>query len=369
MARSPIRHPGLLSGLALVFLCLFPPLVPAADSHHPGRQHHAHRHHRPHPVFWGAWIGDQLTGRAAPWDMNALSRFEEIVGKGASLLEFSSPFAECDSSPCSFFQFPGEAMESVRRHGSIPFFSWGSESSPRDSPTQPDFQLSDVIEGRYDTYIREFATAAKAWGHPFFLRFDWEMNGNWFPWSEPVNGNSPGQFVAAWRHVHDLFAAVGATNVTWVWCPFADPNGSFQDLRQIYPGSAYVDWTCMDAYNWGTNAVNPQPWRSFVRLLGPTYEQLTKKVAPHKPIMLAEFGSSSSGGHKALWIRNMFAKLPREFPRVRGLIWFDTLDRGIDWPLETSTTATREFAKGIGKWFYLANTFSELTTSPITPLR
>src|SRR5207248_57411 len=29
-------------------------------------------------VYWGAWIGSQLTGTAAPWDMNAVSKFERI---------------------------------------------------------------------------------------------------------------------------------------------------------------------------------------------------------------------------------------------------------------------------------------------------
>jgi beta-mannanase len=30
------------------------------------------------------------------------------------------------------------------------------------------------------------------------------MNGNWFSWSERTNVNQPGEYVAAWRHVHDI---------------------------------------------------------------------------------------------------------------------------------------------------------------------
>ena len=114
-----------------------------------------------------------------------------------------------------------------------------------------------MIEGRYDAYIREFAEAAKAWGHPFFLRFNWEMNGNWFAWSEGVNGNQPGEYVAAWRHVHDIFTSVGATNATWVWCPNVDPGKEFDDLALALSGRRYVDWTCLDGYNWGTNPTGP----------------------------------------------------------------------------------------------------------------
>ncbi|HVD86886.1 MAG TPA: glycosyl hydrolase [Solirubrobacterales bacterium] len=323
----------------------------------------------PKPVYWGAWIGNQLTGTGAPWDMGAANRFEELVGKGMSLLEFSSPFEICEGSSCHFYAFPGEAMQNIRAHGSIPFFSWGAELAPRISEAQPEFQLADVIEGRYDGYIAQFATEARDWGQPFFLRFNWEMNGNWFPWAEGVNGNARGQYVAAWRHLHDIFTAVGATNATWVWCPFADGKGKLQELRSIYPGNGYVDWACMDGYNWGKNGVNPQRWKSFGQLFDSTYEQLTKKVARRKPIVLAEFATSPNGGHKALWIKNMFEKLPREYPRVRGLIYFDGLDRGVDWPIESSGSALRAFAKGIRKGIYANNRFNELVGSPIRPPR
>ena len=128
-------------------------------------------------------------------------------------------------------------MNSIRSHGAIPFYSWGSQSIPVPSNlSEPNFQLSDVIEGHHDAYIRKFAEAAKAWGHPFFLRFNWEMNGGWFAWAEGVNGNKAGEYVAAWRHVHDIFTQVGATNATWVWCPNVDPENQMQRPQLALPG-------------------------------------------------------------------------------------------------------------------------------------
>jgi len=326
---------------------------------------------KPKPTYWGAWIGEQITGTDAPWDMNAVTYFEQMLGKGMSLIEFSSPWRDCNRKPCTPYKFPNEAMDSIRGHGSIPVFSWGSESSPSTGPEQPDFQLAKIAGGEFDSYIAQFATEARDWGHPFFLRFDWEMNGNWFPWSQLANGNSTGQFVAAWRHVHDVFAAVGATNATWVWCPYADTAKRIKrnPLKPLYPGDAYVDWTCLDAYNWGLNSVNPRPWRSFAQLFDPAYTSIVKKVAPRKPMMLGEFATSPYGGHKAAWIRQMFEKLPRKYPRIRALIYFDTVDRGVDWPLETSLPATQAFAKGIRKGIYANNRFGEIATSPIQPPR
>ena len=184
-------------------------------------------------IYWGGWIGNQLTGTEAPWDMNAVTKFEEKAEKKLSIVNFSAPFANCGGSSCSFYNFPPNEMNSIRAHGAIPFYSWGSQSIPVPSNlSEPNFQLSDVIAGRYDAYIRKFAAAAKAWGHPFFLRFNWEMNGGWFAWAEGVNGNKAGEYVAAWRHVHDIFTAVGATNATWVWCPNVDPENKLPEPRR-----------------------------------------------------------------------------------------------------------------------------------------
>ncbi|HEX6782262.1 MAG TPA: glycosyl hydrolase [Solirubrobacterales bacterium] len=323
------------------------------------------------PVYWGAWVGDQITGTDAPWDMGGVAYLESLLGKGMSLVEFSSSWQVCGAGGCEPYAFPLEAMNNIRAHGAIPVYSWGAESSPRSSENQPEFQLADIAGGAYDSYIAQFATEARDWGRPFFLRPNWEMNGSWFPWSELANGNSPGQYVAAWRRIHDIFGAVGASNVTWVWCPYADTEKRLEKtpLKPLYPGNGYVDWTCLDTYNWGRNAVNPKPWRSFDELFSPAYEIVTKKVAPKKPMMLGEFATSPNGGHKAVWIRKMFEDLPRKYPQVRALIYFNTVDRGIDWPLETSPAAARVFAKGIRKGIYANNRFGEIASSPIPPLR
>jgi len=320
----------------------------------------------PQPLYWGATIGDHVTGEQAPWDMGAVTKFEAETGKSASLVQFFQPFANCNPN-CDFYEFPTKPMESIRSHGSIPVLSWSSQSIPS-SLNEPDFQLGDVIEGRYDGFIREFAEEAKTWGHPFFLRFNWEMNGNWFPWAEGVNGNTSGQYVAAWRHVHDIFNAVGVTNVSWVWCPFVDPGGSaLSNLGSLYPGDAYVDWTGLDGYNWGTNPAAPRGWRSFDQLFADSYAQIAEKVAPSKPLMIAEVGSSEQGGDKAAWISDALSRVPAAYPQVRALVWFDKFDDNMDWPIETSAGATSAFAEGIGQSVYVGANYAGLAGGAIQP--
>jgi hypothetical protein len=320
----------------------------------------------PTRAYWGAWIGDQLTGREAPWDMRAVTDFEAEVGKAPSLNEFSSPFAECTRTSCVPDPFPLTPLEDIRKRGAIPFFSWSSQSSPSQI-SEPEYRLAEIAAGRHDAYIREFAEAAAAWGHPFFLRFDWEMNGNWFPWGAGVNGNAPGDYVAAWRHVHQIFQQTGATNVTWVWCPYVDPGRTLADIAGLYPGDAYVDWTCLDGYNWGPSARPPQNWQIFSQLFGSSYREITESVAPSKPMLVGETASSERGGSKGEWITQAFAALAEEFPRIQGLIWFDKYDNGMDWPLETSSAAVAAFAGGIGEPRYLANDYGELAGGPIPP--
>jgi hypothetical protein len=318
------------------------------------------------PLYWGATIGSHLTGDQAPWDMNAVAKFEHGAGKSASMVQFFQPFAQCSGSGCSFYSFPTTPMDDIRGHGSIPVLSWSSQAIPS-GLNQPDFQLSNVISGRYDDYIAQFATEAREWGHPFFLRFNWEMNGNWFPWAEGVNGNQAGESAAAWRHVHDIFAAAGATNVSWVWCPFVDPGDSMTDLGSLYPGDAYVDWTGLDGYNWGTNPASPRGWRTFDQLFRRTYDEIVEDVAPAKPMMLAEVGSSEYGGSKADWIRDALTRVPTEYQQIRALLWFDKIDDNMDWPIETSAPATTAFAEGVQQPAYVGAGYGGLAGGAIAP--
>jgi hypothetical protein len=320
-------------------------------------------------IYWGAELGPQFTGAGAPWDMHALGEFTAAVGKAPSIVAFNVPFEECDSGPCRFGQFPSGQMTSLRSFGAIPFLNWSSQSSPL-SPDQTAFALAGVAQGRFDSYIRAFAVAVRAWDHPFFLRFDWEMNRSWFPWGSLANGNRAGDFVAAWRHVHRIFTSVGATNATWVWCPYADPQPSVQNLSRLYPGNDEVDWTCLDVYNFGTSEGRTASWRSFSALLGPSYRAITGQIAPTKPMILGEVASSEGGGSKPGWIRDMLAEIPSRFPKLRGFVWYDDENpqagaRDSTLALESSPASLGSFAAAIAGPTYTSDRFSELAGSPI----
>ncbi|MGZ4416787.1 MAG: glycoside hydrolase family 26 protein [Gaiellaceae bacterium] len=280
--------------------------------------------------LWGAWIGSQFTGGEPPWSWSAVTDFEarNAGGKHLSVVHWGVGLPGAQS-----FSYWLPPLNRVRQAGALSLVDMDTGSTA----------LRGVANGAYDTALRAWATGAKAWGHPLLLRFDWEMNGNWFPWgTAPSNQNTPSDFVAAWRHAHDVFAAVGAANVNWVWCPNIDPHRMFTNLDSLYPGSAYVDWTCLDGYN------NDDPWTNFSGLYTSSYHQL-RRLAPTKPIIIGEVASTGQGGNKAHWISSMFHALATRFAHIQGVVWYDKWGSSSreDWPIETSRAASAAFRKGI----------------------
>jgi len=318
-------------------------------------------------IYWGVYIAGVPAGTAA------LNAYEQALGKKVSIVHWGQAW----HYPDGFGTFQTVRYDTVRNRGAIPLIDWGSWDYSLGTD-QPSFRLAALANGSQDAQIIQWAQGAKAWGHPFFLRFDPEMNGWWLPWSEQVNGNHSGDFVAAWRHVHDVFVQQGATNATWVWCPNIAGTRT-TPLEQLYPGDDYVDWTCLDGYNWGNdNAGNH--WQSFSQVFGGTafggnnphnsYQEVLA-IAPSKPIMIGEVASSEQGGSKAAWISDMLQVLPTAFPRINAVVWMDWNigDPKLTWPVESSPAAQAAFASGIASPTYASNQFGGLPADrPIQPL-
>jgi hypothetical protein len=245
--------------------------------------------------------------------------------------------------------FPTEGVELTVERGAIPVLSWDpTVSTGAENVTdQPEYRLANIVNGAFDGYIRTFATEARDSCQVVVLRFASEMNGNWHPWSELANGNQSGEFVQAWRHVHDIFTAVGATNVAWFWGPNVYYQGAIP-LAGLYPGDAYVDWVGLSGYNWGTvNSWNR--WQSFAQIFDRSLADLAQLTA--KPVLIGEIASAEEGGDKAAWITNMFAELLAR-PQIRGFIWFEYV-KETDWRIVSSPEAQGAFASGASQSFVL----------------
>lgn len=238
----------------------------------------------------------------------------------------------------NYATFDPSLLQTIAARGAMPMITW-EPWSPSGGLDQPAYQLSAIARGDQDAYIDTWANGIAAYGGPVYLRFAHEMNGSWYPWAAGVNGNSSVNYIAAWRHVHDRFAAAGATNVRWVWSPNVVFPGS-TPLDSLYPGDAYVDWVGLDGYNWGTSQ-SWSSWQSLGDVFAPSYAELTALTA--KPIIITETASSESGGDKAAWIdEGLRTHLPEWFPNVRAIVWFNQ-PKETDWQIDSSTTSLDTF--------------------------
>ena len=242
-----------------------------------------------------------------PSDITKLSNWEKnVAGKGVSIVHWGHNWAQRLQLPV------GEARPQRHRgHGSIPMLSWNP-----DGGDDTKYQLGDIISGPHDGYIRQFATDAKNGASRFFIRMMHEMNGNWgYPWQETKTATGAASSCRHGSHIVDIFRSVGANNVSYVWCPnFIYPSTTtWPTYASLYPGDSYVDWTCLDGYNWGTN--KKEGWQTFDQIYNYSYNEILK-VAPSKPVMVGEFGSVEQGGSKANWFTDTLkTQLPSRYPR------------------------------------------------------
>ncbi|UQX90267.1 hypothetical protein M6D93_09765 [Jatrophihabitans telluris] len=257
-----------------------------------------------------------------------------------------------DTTMHGYFQgfdsdFRAEAVNSAWAAGEIPFLTW--ESRPlNDAVTSTDYSLPNIVAGGFDTYLKAYADDIVANGLPLVIRFDQEMNGNWYRWAESnaTFNNPKGSFIAAWRHVHDIFQAEGANNlVVWDWAPNRIDNiRRYASIDNYYPGDDYVDWVGMTGY-YRPGDSSP----TFASTYNATLAEL-RRVAPSKPILIAEAGATESGGHKLAWVSTFFSGLQAN-PDVIGFVWFNYAVTASgttnDWRIQSSSDVTKAFRTGL----------------------
>jgi beta-mannanase len=231
-------------------------------------------------------------------------------------------------------EFHPEWVSNVTDPGRIPLLTWEPWSS----------SLRSIADGTFDEYVYRWASELKALGQVVYLRPMHEMNGNWYPWSGSVNGNTAADYVAAWRHIHTIFENAGAVNIRWVWSPYAldVPATSDNSFERYYPGSQYVDVLALDGYNWGGDMPQYGGWRSFDAIFAEAYRRIAG-LGP-QPIWIAETASDAAGGDKAAWVRDMFARAV-QFPRIEAIVWFN-VDKERDWRATSSPDVAAAFSSG-----------------------
>jgi hypothetical protein len=200
-------------------------------------------------------------------------------------------------------QFPTSSDLAFVNQGSTLLVSWALNNSRA------------VAKGKYDVSIIERAREIKKIGKPVFLEWRWEMDRP----NLKAQVGSPAEYVAAWKHIREVFAQQGVTNVAWVWCPTSKgfANGT---AGAYYPGDSEVDWICADVYP------PAGPLSSFATVAGP----FLRWAAHHpKPVMVGEYGVQAvySPAERAQWLRAA-ARTVAANRQIKALVYFDGPGQG-----------------------------------------
>jgi beta-mannanase len=207
--------------------------------------------------------------------------------------------------------------------GRIPLITFGNGGN-----------TTEIAQGRHDVYLRRLSEAVRLLGKPVFLRYAHRMDRA----SATSWVGAPASYVAAWRHVHKIFAGLP---VSWVWTPTAAGFSGDQPAARFYPGDDYVDWIAADGYN---GCAGQGPWRTLAGVFGDFYAWGS---ARGKPLMIAEAGTTedpANPGRKAAWFDAAARQLATEMPNVQALVYFNA-SKTCDYRVTTSAGSLEAFKR------------------------
>ncbi|MGA1821786.1 MAG: glycoside hydrolase family 26 protein [Thermoplasmatota archaeon] len=186
--------------------------------------------------------------------------------------------------------------------------------------------LLDILNGKYDQYLVEWAIGLRDLSEPIFLRFANEMNGDWTQWCSWFYGLDPDLYIMAWVRIHTIFDYIGADNVQFVWNPHdrTYPDYKWQAPPLYYPGDDMVDWIGLTAYNNGITRPT-EVWRDFEECYLDLYDDYMRRYSS-KPFMITEFACNEVGGSKSEWIETGLKSLFEDYPNIWMAIWWNGID-------------------------------------------
>lgn len=317
------RFASIAAGIALVLVLFAGAAAVASDA-------------QAAPLELGVFFPDpDRPGEEVP-TVSDLHDFESTIGRQTDVFLWYESISE---------SFYADNFRPMAQEGRAIQLAWEPHAFGRDPLNQPEYRLERITAGDWDNDIRRWARELRDFGYPVYFRPMCEMNGDWVTWGGTVNGNTPDDYIPAWRHIHDIFQQEGAANVKFVWSPNRDGDAASAQgtFNTYYPGDAYVDYLGINGYNWGRLYTTPEwtsQWQLFEEVFGPSYDVFTSRTS--KPVVIAETATTEVGGDKAAWITDAFARLPERFPRIEMLTWFN-INKETDWRINSSDASLNAF--------------------------
>jgi hypothetical protein len=276
-------------------------------------------------LYQGLYFDEPAPGRdPSEHDVKSddVTRFEQTLATKTAWVFFSNNWFESR-------KFPRATCDWIRGLGKIPYVRLMLRSDAEQDRAEKTFTLANILAGKFDDDLKAWARDAKEFGSPLLVEWGTEPNGKWFSWNGKWNGGAkdgPARYVAAYRHIVDLMGAEGITNLQWVWHVnwLDQPEAKWNRFENYYPGENYCDWVAFSAYGPLTpRAVDGT--ESFRFKMATAYPRLIK-IAPGKPIVIAEFGCvlHHPKVDASIWARDALEDLfSGRWPAVIGFCWWN----------------------------------------------
>jgi mannan endo-1,4-beta-mannosidase len=262
------------------------------------------------PTAPASYLG--LYSDGVPDSYAGVTSFIRTTGVKPNLVSYYSGWLE---------PFKTSFAETAAKEGAVPLVQM--------DPTA--ISVGAIANGRYDAYLTAYAEAVREYRRPVVLSFGHEMNGYWYNWGYQ---NTPAAvFVAAWRHIVDLFRSEGARNVTWLWTVnIIHKRARVPSPGPWWPGSSYVNWVGIDGYYYN-------PSNTFANLFGPTIAAVRELTGD--PVLIAETAISPAA-NQPVKLADLFDSI--HLYGLLGFIWFDSV-HVFDWRL-SGPAAISAFRRG-----------------------
>ncbi len=283
-----------------------------------------------HGVYPGGTTGDEddIT-------LEQLLSYEVAVGHRVAWVVLSNNWF-------SNRNFPAETASWIRTHGATPYIRLMLRSDTVEDHAEPLFRLKAIARGDFDSDLANWGKQAARFGTPLISEFGTEMNGSWFSWNARWNGKKHGAelFKKAYRHIIKVTRKAGASNIVWVFHVNNEDNPvkKWNRFEAYYPGDKYIDWLGVSIYSAQT------PYETYTMAFTKSLPEVMArfaKMAPAKPVIIAEFGTDIRNPHEnaARWADAALAMiLSGKWPKLIGFSWWNET-----WPNDDDPTRASDF--------------------------
>jgi len=193
----------------------------------------------------------------------------------------------------------------IYKQNALPLVNWRPFENNKAVTDVDDNLMQQITAGNFDSAFVSFAKRNGAVNKPFFLNLGFSKTA-----ADTLNKLQPHYYIAAWRHIHDLFAKQGVEKIIWVW-----NNWDIATAASYFPGSDYADWLGVAIYDKEkeTNSTDKQGFYS-------QYHPYHKTALFNYGLPVMVTAAQTEATDKSLWYRVAASNIDTAFKEIKAVV-------------------------------------------------